>query len=130
HLLQCPACGGSLVSTSDRLACEECGRVYPVLDGVPNLLLAPPADDHAADDAVARVLHRAVARPAVYDVVQRLAGREAVYRRLRAALAGLRGMSILDVGAGTGALARVIPKSAHYIWLDSDVRKLGGFRAK
>jgi len=38
-LLACPACHGPLRATPSTLACEECGRLYPVLDGIPILLI-------------------------------------------------------------------------------------------
>jgi uncharacterized protein YbaR (Trm112 family) len=38
-LLACPACHGPLRVTPATLACEECGRLYPVLDGIPILLI-------------------------------------------------------------------------------------------
>ncbi len=37
-LLACPACLQSLRSSPDSLTCTACGRVYPVLDGIPILL--------------------------------------------------------------------------------------------
>jgi uncharacterized protein YbaR (Trm112 family) len=37
-LLACPACLQPLRATPDALTCTACGRVYPVLDGIPILL--------------------------------------------------------------------------------------------
>jgi uncharacterized protein len=36
--LACPACLGSLCADSARLACSSCGRVYPIVDGIPVLI--------------------------------------------------------------------------------------------
>lgn len=37
-LLRCPVCGGGVAFRSERIACRECGRAYPVHAGVPILL--------------------------------------------------------------------------------------------
>jgi SAM-dependent methyltransferase len=76
-----------------------------------------------------RLVSSVVAKPRVYDAVQRLAGMERVAARLRPILAGAEGKTVLDVGAGTGYLKSLLPGSAHYIWLDCDLQKLEGFRA-
>ncbi|MGD0547334.1 MAG: Trm112 family protein [Terracidiphilus sp.] len=36
--LACPACLGGLSLVEDRLVCAECGRAYPVVDGIPVLI--------------------------------------------------------------------------------------------
>jgi len=41
-LLVCPVDHGPLRDAEDALACTECGRCYPVADGMPNML---PAED-------------------------------------------------------------------------------------
>jgi uncharacterized protein YbaR (Trm112 family) len=39
-ILRCPACRGELNQSGDeQLACADCGRGYPVTDGVPVLLV-------------------------------------------------------------------------------------------
>jgi uncharacterized protein YbaR (Trm112 family) len=47
EILICPACHGSLLQddANDGLECENCGRVYPVRDGIPVMLVeeaSPP----------------------------------------------------------------------------------------
>jgi SAM-dependent methyltransferase len=74
-------------------------------------------------------LHRLVARPAVYDAVQRLAGSGQIARRLAArlperALAG----RVLDLGGGTGISRPLWPADCTYICLDLELQKLEGFR--
>ena len=36
--LACPACLGDLRLEESKLVCAECGRAYPVLDGIPVLI--------------------------------------------------------------------------------------------
>lgn len=40
-VIVCPACHGDLVAdeTADELACQGCGRIYPVRDDIPVLLV-------------------------------------------------------------------------------------------
>ncbi len=48
EILRCPVDHGELVEheTASRLVCQECGRRYPVEDGIPVMLVerAEPAD--------------------------------------------------------------------------------------
>lgn len=77
-----------------------------------------------------RMLHWIVALPWVYDLVQKLAGRDRNYARLAPLIAQARGGTLLDVGAGTGDLQRIVPPDTTYIWLDNDPQKLSGFQKK
>lgn len=36
--LACPRCGGALRERDDAVACESCGAIYPVTDGVLDFL--------------------------------------------------------------------------------------------
>jgi uncharacterized protein YbaR (Trm112 family) len=38
-LLACPACYGELRAEAERLVCAKCGRGYPVVDGIPVLIV-------------------------------------------------------------------------------------------
>jgi uncharacterized protein YbaR (Trm112 family) len=45
ELIKCPCCPEgrlALVDGGERLRCEECGRIYPIVDHVPDLL---PGED-------------------------------------------------------------------------------------
>jgi uncharacterized protein YbaR (Trm112 family) len=37
-LLACPVCGGTLSEQPEELRCDGCGRRYPLIDGIPQLL--------------------------------------------------------------------------------------------
>ncbi len=43
-LLACPACLGGLSVLEEGLVCVECGRGYPILDGIP-VLIAEAAEE-------------------------------------------------------------------------------------
>jgi ubiquinone/menaquinone biosynthesis C-methylase UbiE len=79
---------------------------------------------------LARILEYIVARPWIYDRVQRMAGREENYRRLRPLLYRARGERLLDAGGGTGEIARIIDPSTRYVCIDNDEQKLSGFLSK
>jgi hypothetical protein len=36
--LACPVCFGNLSFATEKLACDACGRVYPIVDGIPVLI--------------------------------------------------------------------------------------------
>jgi uncharacterized protein YbaR (Trm112 family) len=36
--LACPACQGKLQFGEEKLSCASCGRVYPIIDGIPVLI--------------------------------------------------------------------------------------------
>ena len=69
------------------------------------------------------------AKPAIYDLIQKAVGADAVNRRAAGALAGVTGV-LVDVGAGTGLAARLQPPGATYLALDLDPAKLGRLRAR
>ncbi|MBS3815590.1 MAG: Trm112 family protein [Hadesarchaea archaeon] len=37
-ILACPMCKGDVELKEDKLVCEECGRKYPIENGIPNML--------------------------------------------------------------------------------------------
>ncbi len=44
----CPACFGELHLDGPRLICNGCGRVYPIVDGIP-VLIAEPIEQPARE---------------------------------------------------------------------------------
>ncbi|MDE2027039.1 MAG: Trm112 family protein [Candidatus Omnitrophica bacterium] len=38
-LLACPACQGDVGLQGEKIVCRQCGRKYPILDGIPVLLV-------------------------------------------------------------------------------------------
>jgi uncharacterized protein len=46
-LIVCPACQGRLALAEDAVECKTCGRRYPVVDGIPVLLVARAATKKA-----------------------------------------------------------------------------------
>ena len=41
EILRCPACRATLTASEkgDTLTCTSCGLVYPVVDGIPNMMV-------------------------------------------------------------------------------------------
>jgi len=74
------------------------------------------------------LLHRIVAHPAVYDLIQRMFGAQHNLKKIRALMANAGAITVLDVGAGTGNGLQVLPDQAKYLWLDNDEQKLAGLR--
>lgn len=82
-----------------------------------------------------RLLHKIVADPRVYDLVQWSVGATAVRRRIaretaRAARSLSTGSITLDIGGGTGAVADHLAAAGRYVCLDIDWQKLDGFRRR
>jgi uncharacterized protein YbaR (Trm112 family) len=38
EILQCPACRGKVIDGGDVVECTQCGRRYPIRDGIPHML--------------------------------------------------------------------------------------------
>jgi len=38
-LLACPACQGDVQLNGDKIVCTKCKRIYPIIDGIPVLLV-------------------------------------------------------------------------------------------
>jgi SAM-dependent methyltransferase len=68
--------------------------------------------------------------PRLYDIHQAVGGGFTIADQVRSTLADTSREVVLDVGAGTGMVARILPPTSRYVWLDNDVLKLKGFRSK
>ena len=77
-----------------------------------------------------RLLHKVVSNHRVYDLVQWAAGADKVRARMAPLLNGADNQSVLDVGAGTGALRSWLPGNCRYLWMDNDPEKLQGYLSR
>src|ERR1700674_1818034 len=116
-LLACPACHHDLASSQSQCRCTGCGRVYPIADGIPVLLLDEEAAQHDELEHMHGHQHKRE-QAAFFDrdeatefEVNRPHGTPALYawllaEKFRRSTAGLRqmlpGASVLTVCAGSG----------------------------
>jgi SAM-dependent methyltransferase len=77
-----------------------------------------------------RILDRVTDSPAVYDLVQTLAGYPLLARRLRQLMGSTAELAVLDAGAGTGALGALLDDTASYVALEIDERKIERLRPR
>jgi SAM-dependent methyltransferase len=69
--------------------------------------------------------------PRLYDILQARLGGHEIAARLSEVLRDLGpGSTLLDIGAGTGMVAELVPRGSRYLWLDTDPIKLRGFLAR
>jgi len=38
-ILACPACKGDVELKNDKISCKKCGKMYPVREGIPVMLI-------------------------------------------------------------------------------------------
>jgi SAM-dependent methyltransferase len=78
--------------------------------------------------SLTNLAHRVVARPVIYDIVQKIAGSEEIRRHLRSHVETLGDHGqVLDLGGGTGLYRGLWSAGWNYICLDNDPEKLRGF---
>jgi ubiquinone/menaquinone biosynthesis C-methylase UbiE/uncharacterized protein YbaR (Trm112 family) len=123
-LYACPVCRGELQAGDSCLACTDCGRAYPVGDGIPDFILADLAHSevpllqwaNSHYDQLAPVyermrypwrllLHAGLAAPSLGDLVQ-----------LAAEAAGQDGARVLDVACGPATLGRRIAAPTRHVY--------------
>lgn len=130
-LLACPACGSSFSFHLDRLDCAGCERTFPCAGRVPDFVVADDLERDRASSRTRRLVRSAIGNPRLYDLLQELLGGKAIATRMRRELRDLDGgATVLDVGAGTGMVQKLMPDGTKYIWLDNDRHKLKGFLAR
>jgi SAM-dependent methyltransferase len=129
EVLRCPSCGDRLEATENTLTCQSCATEYPLEGGVPCFAKVATGEGREAG-VLQRGLHTLAAQPRIYDALGWLFGANEVRQRLGVRLAPHPEATVLDLGAGTGSVAEVVPSGAAYVWLDSDPLKLRGFLAK
>lgn len=77
-----------------------------------------------------KILHRIASNPRIYDQIQYFFGFKETCRRLMPYLQQMENQIVLDVGAGTGNYASILPQSVTYLWFDNDPQKLRSFKKK
>lgn len=45
EILACPACKGDVELREDKIICTQCGRRYPIRDGIPIMLVDEAQED-------------------------------------------------------------------------------------
>ncbi|MDE3097659.1 MAG: methyltransferase domain-containing protein [Chloroflexota bacterium] len=123
-LLACPACRGALGWSAEETRCEACGRVYPVVDGIP-ILLPPDLDAAAVHDELDHLRAHKGQQAGYFDrqvaeefEINRPHGAPRAYawvlgekfRRSVALLPPLRGKTVVDACCGSGMDAEFLTR--------------------
>jgi SAM-dependent methyltransferase len=127
-LVACPTCRGRLSSEPGRLRCSACGRIFAFEGEVPALIQDDGAD--VRPSLVSRLQYAVLGNPRLYDFHQAHGGGRPIAARVKKELEGLEGATLVDVGAGTGMVAALIPRETRYVWVDNDRLKLRGLLSK
>jgi SAM-dependent methyltransferase len=84
----------------------------------------------AAAVIASKILRRLEDDPRLYDLVQTAAGYPLLASRLKQLVGPTAGLSVLDAGAGTGALGALVHESADYTALEIDPKKIARLRLR
>ena len=102
RLLRCTACGGSFDATAAAtLACVDCGRAVPVVDGIPRFV---PAENYAATFGFQWNRFRRTQLDSHSGVA---VSRDRFVRETNWSAETLTGKLVLDVGCGAGRFAEI-----------------------
>ncbi len=101
-VLACPRCKGPLQASSEGYSCGQCGRAYPASKGFPDFLPAgnTPIDDGFSLQLLELLYDREKAGHFIFQVRRKLI--EKMVRKYHR----LDGLRVLDIGCGTGFIAR------------------------
>jgi glycosyltransferase involved in cell wall biosynthesis len=123
-MLRCPACRGVLTSPGDEsLVCNDCGTEYPIINGIPRLLLPPFREALLANGTVSGIdlkqVHTALSFgfewhrfPEMYAEWER---QFFEYMQPHGA-EFFRGKKVLDAGCGNGRFAYYATKFGAEVW--------------
>ena len=126
-VLACPVCRGVLVAGRSGLECSECGKAYTFAHEVPVM-----TEDQSSEgpSVLARLHYALLGNQRAYDLQQAVGGGRDIARNVQRKLHPERGQTLLDIGAGTGMAASLLPAHTTYIWCDNDKLKLRGFLSR
>ncbi len=127
-VLRCLACAGPLRTGGAGLVCPGCGRAYPVVEGVPVMM------EGAAEDVVWQEYFRR--RAATLGDTEsansyfNLRSFRIVRDNLLALVGRPRGVSILDIGCGTGHFSRSLAETNRLAGVDISLEMAAFARKK
>jgi SAM-dependent methyltransferase len=127
-LLACPSCAHALISESGGLRCTVCNQAFPLHEGVPMLLRSAPSPGKGS--FLGRLHYAILGDPRVYEFHQAYGGGPQIGAQVKKELGGVRGATLLDIGAGTGMVGGLLPPETRYVWFDNDTLKLRGLLSK
>ncbi len=117
---RCPGCRAGALVGGEALVCAACGRRFGVCRGIP-VLTDGPADAAQAGhyDAIADRYDSTLPEPAVGHYLR---------KRVRFIRGLVPAGAVLDVGCGTGRLARALAELGYEVWgVDISLGMLGRF---
>jgi ubiquinone/menaquinone biosynthesis C-methylase UbiE len=126
--LRCISCGVSLKLEGDKLACRACGREYPLIDNIP-AMLSPDAEEKVWENYFGRLTRRKGDHEAANSYFS-LKNFELVRSSVLGLIGKARGLSILDVGCGTGHLLHSLAGKNQVVGVDISLTMLTFARSK
>jgi SAM-dependent methyltransferase len=122
----CPICREQLSVQPARLRCTGCGAEFALHENTPELT----ASESTAPSLAARLHYALLGNPRVYDFQQTHGGGPQIAAEVKKALRDADDATVIDIGAGTGMAATIVPARTRYVWLDNDKLKLRGLLSK
>lgn len=127
-LLRCLSCGGTLAQDRDQILCSRCGKAFPVRDGTP-VMLHPDLEEQTWDAYFRRLIGRAGDAEKANSYFS-LRSFRLVKRAVLGRTGRPRGLTILDVGCGTGHLSESLAGDNLLVGVDISPEMLGFARKK